>query len=83
MKNNNAKYIIQAVFVFIGIVFIVKLFFIQVVDKTYKSAADNNVMRGIVEYPYRGIIKDRNGLLILQNNPVYDIMVIPKEVKTN
>ncbi len=81
MKNDNAKYIIQAAFVFIGIVFIVKLFFIQVVDKTYKSAADNNVMRGIVEYPYRGIIKDRNGLLILQNNPVYDIMVIPKEVK--
>ncbi|MDN5203492.1 penicillin-binding protein 2 [Fulvivirgaceae bacterium BMA10] len=78
---NNRKYFIQLVFILVGSIFLIKLFFIQVLDENYKLAAQDNVMRPIIEYPYRGVIYDRNGSLIVHNTPVYDIMVVPKEVE--
>ena len=78
---DNRKYIIQIVFVLIGLIFLIKLFFIQVVDDSYLLAAQDNVVRRSVEYPYRGLIFDRNNKLIVYNSPVYDLMVVPKEIK--
>jgi penicillin-binding protein 2 len=79
--NEGRKEIIQFVFVLIGFVFLVKLFFIQIVEDSYKNLADVNAIRKEVQYPIRGIIKDRNGKLIVYNNPEFDLMIILREVK--
>ena len=79
--NENRHYIIQFVFVLVGLIFLIRLFSIQVLDNNYKLAANNNIIQKIIEYPYRGLIYDRNGELLVYNQPVYDLMVIPKEVR--
>ena len=79
--DDNRKYIIQFVFVLIGVIYLIKLFDIQVLDPTYKSKAEDNIIRRVVEYPYRGLIKDRNGKIMVYNRPVFDLMVVPNEVK--
>jgi penicillin-binding protein 2 len=82
MKENRII-IIQLAFFFIGFIFIAKLFFIQVIDTSYKEEAANNVIQRVIEYPYRGVISDRNSKLLVANSAVYDLMVIPKKLKIN
>ncbi len=65
----------------VGITFSFKLFMIQVVDEDYKIAAENNIIHKVTEYPFRGLIYDRNGVLLVQNSPVFDLNVIPREVE--
>lgn len=76
----NRRYIIQGLFILIGVVFLVKLFALQVVDKTYQMKAERNIVHTIVEYPFRGLMYDRNEKLIVYNEPIYDIMVVPRDV---
>lgn len=80
MKGNRSN-IIRITFMIIGVIFVVKLFFIQVLDENYQLAAENNVMQRLIEYPYRGLIYDRDQRLIVFNKPVYDLMVVPREVE--
>lgn len=80
--NEGRKEIIQIAFVLIGIVFLVKLFFIQVLDDRYDKLAYSNAILREVDYPVRGLIKDRNGKLIVYNTPEFDLQIIYKEVKT-
>lgn len=75
------KYVVQAIFLVVAMVFGARLFYIQVLDGSYKLAADRNTLQRIVQTPYRGLIYDRNHKLLVQNTPVYDLMVIPREVK--
>ena len=75
------KYIVQGIFVAVVLVFMTRLFFMQVMDGTYKLAADKNTLQRIVQTPYRGLIYDRKNQLLVQNTPVYDLMVVPREVK--
>ncbi|WP_071387073.1 penicillin-binding transpeptidase domain-containing protein [Roseivirga seohaensis] len=77
---DNRRYIIQGAFVLIGLVFLIKLFAIQVLDKDYRTKAERNIIQPIVQYPFRGLIYDRNKQLIVYNEPVYDLMVVPKDV---
>src|SRR5882672_12695871 len=79
--NEGKKEIFQVVFVLIGIIFLVKLFFIQVADNRYAELANSNSILREVEYPFRGLIKDRNGKLIVYNTPEYDLEVVLKDVK--
>src|SRR3569623_573538 len=74
--------IIHTFFILVGLIFLVRLFFIQVMSDVYKMAAERNIIQPVVEYPYRGILYDRNGAFLAYNVPVYDLMVIPKKVKT-
>ena len=53
----------------------------QVIDETLKLKSDNNAIKIIYEYPERGYIYDRHGKLIVANQPSYDIMVTPRDVK--
>ncbi|GJM29347.1 MAG: penicillin-binding protein 2 [Cyclobacteriaceae bacterium] len=78
--TDNRSNIIRVTFILIGTMFIIKLFFIQVLDENYRLAAENNVMQRLIQYPYRGLVYDRNGELIVYNKPVYDLMVVPREV---
>lgn len=79
--NEGRKEIVQIIIVLTGIVFLVKLFFIQVVDRRYVELADSNAILREVEYPFRGLIYDRNGKLIVYNTPEYDLQIILKEAK--
>ncbi|HEX7367118.1 MAG TPA: penicillin-binding protein 2 [Pelobium sp.] len=75
------RYIIQGIFIFVSLILLGKLYYIQVVDDSYKLSADNNVLRKLIIYPARGVILDRNNKVLVQNEPVYDLMVIPGQVK--
>ena len=57
-----------------------KLFYIQIIDDSYKTDASNNSMVHAVIYPTRGIIYDRNGKILVGNKVAYDMLVTPKEV---
>ena len=57
-----------------------KLFYVQIINEKYKIDADNNSMTREVIYPPRGVIYDRNGVLLVGNRICYDIMVTPREV---
>ncbi|MDR0558569.1 MAG: penicillin-binding protein 2 [Prevotellaceae bacterium] len=66
----------------VAIVLLIRLFYLQVLDGSYKITAANNALRYDVEYPARGMIYDRNGNVIVENIITYDIMVTPRELKT-
>lgn len=65
----------------VGLIYILRLFTIQLLDPSYKLSADNNAKRIIKVYPPRGFIYDRNGELLVANQVAYDLMVIPRQVK--
>ena len=77
---SGRSFIIQGLIIFIALVFSIRLFSIQVLNDEYKLAAQNNILQKIVDYPFRGLIYDRDGKLMVYNTPVYDLMVVPKEV---
>jgi len=79
--NEGRKEIFQIVFVLVGIIFLVKLFFVQVADNRYAELADSNSILREVEYPFRGLIKDRNGKLIVYNTPEYDLEVVVNDIR--
>jgi penicillin-binding protein 2 len=76
------RLIIVGIFLTVGVIFVIRLFTLQIIDKTYKQYAARNVMRKIIIYPARGFIYDRNSNLMVYNKAAYDLMVIPREVKT-
>jgi len=57
-----------------------RLFSTQIMDTDYQEIANRNVIQKGIEYPYRGLIFDRNGKLLLYNDPVFDLMITPKNV---
>ncbi|HEY0770853.1 MAG TPA: penicillin-binding protein 2, partial [Sphingobacteriaceae bacterium] len=75
------KFVIQAIFIAVALLLLIRLFYIQVLNDKYYLSAENNVLRKVIVYPARGIILDRNNKILVQNEPVYDLMVIPREVK--
>ena len=64
-----------------GILLTGRLFYLQILDTSYASLSVNNAIKRIYDYPQRGHIYDRNGSLLVSNQPSYDVMVIPREVK--
>lgn len=77
----NRRYVIGGVAVAIVVVYIIRLFTLQLMSDDYKKNADSNAFLKKIEYPSRGIIKDRNGKLLVYNQPAYDIMVVMNEEK--
>ncbi|WP_258102711.1 penicillin-binding protein 2 [Marinoscillum sp. MHG1-6] len=77
---SSRRIVIQVLILAIAMVFTIRLFSIQIVNDDYKLAAQNNIIQKIVEYPYRGLVYDRNGKLVVYNTPVYDLMIVPKEL---
>jgi len=77
----SRRYIIAAIFTLVAVIFLVRLFFVQVLDDQYKLDADNNVLRHIVKYPARGLIYDRDGELLVYNEAAYDLMVTPRQME--
>lgn len=74
------KYIIGGFITVIVIIFLIRLFYLQVGDARYKESADSNAFLKKVIYPARGLVYDRNDRLVVFNKPAYDVMIIPKDV---
>ena len=77
----NRQYLFYFFFIATGIIFLLRLFQIQVMDDNYKIAAENNATRKLRQYAPRGYIYDRNGKLLVANQIAYDLIVVPRQVK--
>ncbi len=68
--------------IFVGVLFIARLFYLQILDNKYSiSILRGSTVKTTYEYPERGYIYDREGVLMVANQPSYDLMVVPSEVK--
>ncbi|MDR2825145.1 MAG: penicillin-binding protein 2 [Prevotellaceae bacterium] len=77
----NRRYVITAAILIVVVVFGVRLLSLQVFESKYKIGADNNAFLRETQYPYRGLIYDRNEKLLVYNQPAYDITLIIKEIR--
>ncbi|GIJ93267.1 penicillin-binding protein 2 [Capnocytophaga stomatis] len=76
------KYLLFIIIILTSIVFVIRLVYLQVVEFDENSRPDEDVAVEVVyDYPERGYIYDRNGQLLVSNQPAYDVMVIPNDVK--
>ncbi len=80
-QYESRQFTIGAIFLVVGLIFLIRLFYVQVIDSHYKLDATNNVLRTVVKYPARGLIYDRHGELLVYNEAAYDLMVVPKAIK--
>lgn len=64
-----------------GIVFLARLFYLQVVNDSFAVRSQDNAIEVVYDYPQRGYISDRNGKLMVSNQPSYDVMAIPRNLK--
>ena len=83
MKNtlSSRRFILMGIFITVGIIYIIRLLFLQVFADSYAQLANRNALRFVTQYPARGLIYDRKGELLVYNELVYDLMVIPRQVK--
>src|SRR4030042_69455 len=77
----SRRNIIAGIFLLAALALVIRLFYIQVIDSSYKLSAENNSQRIETLYPARGLIYDRNGELIVYNQPSYDLMIAPFELR--
>ncbi|MEI6820773.1 MAG: penicillin-binding protein 2 [Bacteroidota bacterium] len=78
---SNRRFTVSAIFIVVWIIFIARLFYLQIIDDSYIVSANRNVLRIVTQYPARGLIFDRNNKLLVYNEVVYDLMIIPNQVK--
>ncbi|HIV83054.1 MAG TPA: penicillin-binding protein 2, partial [Candidatus Prevotella intestinigallinarum] len=78
---SNRRYVIGGVATFIVVVYIIRLFTLQIMSDDYKKNADSNAFLKRIDYPSRGIITDRKGRLMVYNQPAYDILVVMNEAR--
>ena len=74
------KLLLLMTVIFVGLVFIARLFYLQVYSNTAYNIYEDTAIRKEFNYPKRGYVYDRNGKLLVANQPSYDVMVIPREV---
>ncbi|MDB4270651.1 penicillin-binding transpeptidase domain-containing protein [bacterium] len=75
------KILLSSIIVLIGITFIGRLSYLQIFSFSPDQVLEDPAIKAIYDYPERGYIYDRNGKLLVGNDPAYDVMVIPREVK--
>lgn len=75
------KYVLGAVVILVVLLYIVRLFGLQILSDKYKRYADSNAFLNKIQYPSRGAIYDRNGKLLVFNQPAYDVTFVPREVE--
>jgi penicillin-binding protein 2 len=75
----NRRYILSGIAVAIVVIYMLRLFTLQLMSDDYKKNADSNAFLKKIEYPSRGTISDRHGELLVYNQPSFDIMVVMNE----
>ncbi len=78
---DNRRYIIAGTVIVLLLVFVIRLLFLQIMSDDSKKWADSNAFQRRTLYPSRGVIYDRNGKLLVFNQPSYDMMVVMREVQ--
>ena len=79
-SNYRRRYVISGIAVGIVLVYIIRLFYLQIIDQSTKDQADNNALVKQTIYPSRGLIYDRNGELLVFNQPIYEITMVMREM---
>ncbi len=74
-------YLILAILGILVLIYLIRLFHLQVIDDSYKVYAERNALRQITEHPERGLIYDRNDSLLVYNEAAYDLMIVPNELR--
>ena len=82
-EYGKRRFVIGGIATLIVIVYIIRLFTLQLMSDDYRASADSNALLKKIDYPSRGVITDRNGELLVYNQPSYDIMVVMNEAKDN
>lgn len=80
-RYENRKFVIVGIVLAIVFAFICRLFSLQILDDDYKKHADSNAFLNKTVYPSRGVMYDRNGKLLVSNQPAYDVMVCMRNIK--
>lgn len=80
LTNGHRRWVLVAVLLTVAVIYLIRLFVLQIGDSTYKESADSNAFLKKTIYPSRGLMYDRNGELVVYNMPAYDVMMIPKDV---
>lgn len=75
------KVLLPALIIIGASLLIIRVFYLQIIDDSFKLKSENNAIKIKYDYPERGYIYDRNGVLLVANQPSYDIMVIPRELE--
>ena len=79
----NRRFVIIGFFAVVGIIYLMRLFYLQVLDESYSIESSSNSIKRVIEIPFRGQIYDRYGKLIVYNTPVYDLLVTPNKVRVD
>ena len=80
-KYADRSHVVRIIFIVVFVLFVGRLAMLQLFSTEYKEKADKQSLLNITQYPARGFIYDRNGNLLVHNEAVYDLMVIPRMVK--
>ncbi|HQJ91120.1 MAG TPA: penicillin-binding protein 2, partial [Paludibacteraceae bacterium] len=80
-QYQNRRLVIGGFIVLVVIIFVIRLVDLQIMDDSYRDKADSNAFLKKIQFPARGLIKDRNGKLLVFNKPAYDIMLVDKELR--
>ncbi|MEX0290935.1 MAG: penicillin-binding protein 2 [Flavobacteriaceae bacterium] len=75
------KVLLSSIIIIIGVMFIGRLSYLQIFSFSPDQVLEDPAIKPIYDYPERGYIYDRNGKLLVGNDPAYDVMVIPREVQ--
>jgi penicillin-binding protein 2 len=76
----NRRMVIAGIITAVIILYVLRLFTIQVIETKYKTGADSNAFLKKTLFPPRGLIYDRNHVLMVYNKPAYDIALIMREI---
>ena len=82
MKNDpfkNRQHIIQILIVLVAVIFVFRLIDLQLI-KDYGEIADSYAFYRKTDYAPRGLLYDRNGKLLVYNQPTYDVMITVHEL---
>lgn len=79
-QYQNRKYVIASLALLLVVIYIARLVNLQLIDDSYRDQAEGNAFWRKTQFPARGLIKDRNGKLLVYNKPAYDIMVVEREM---
>ena len=76
----NRPYVIGGIIILVVLIYIIRLFNLQIIDQSTRDQADNNALLKQTIYPSRGLIYDRNGKLLVSNQPIYEVTIILREM---
>ena len=80
-QYENRKFVIAGIAILIVVIYVFRLFSLQVLTDTYKQYAESNALLKRTIYPSRGAMYDRTGKLLVYNEPSYDVTIVEREVK--